>query len=322
MTLSPAACSDAVKARATELGFDACAIAEAGPIDPEDHLGQWLDAGHHADMGWMETTKSIRQDPRLKLPGARSVVVVARNYHQPDPDAAPGTGKVARYARGRDYHKVLKKPLIALARFLDAFGVEQPSYAAVDSGPVMERAWAERAGLGWIGKNSLVLRRDIGSWFFLGTVITEVALAPDAPLPSHCGTCRACLDACPTDAFVAEGVLDARKCIAYHTIENRAEIPDEIGRNLEGWVFGCDICQEVCPWNRFARPTTEVDFAPRPGQAHPDLEGLLGLDETAFNERFAGTPIRRTRHSGMQRNARTLLERRSSLDGPDSHTSG
>jgi epoxyqueuosine reductase len=258
-------------------------------------------------MVWMGTTKAIRQDPRLKLPGARSVVVVARNYYQPDPESPSGSGKVARYARGRDYHKVLKKPLIALARFLDDFGVEQPSYAAVDSGPVMERAWAERAGLGWIGKNSLVLRRDIGSWFFLGTIITEVALVPDAPLPSHCGTCRACLDACPTEAFVAEGVVDARKCIAYHTIENRGEIPDEVGRNMEGWVFGCDICQEVCPWNRFARPTSEGDFAPRPGQAHPDLETLIAIDEAAFNERFAGTPIRRARHSGMQRNARIVL---------------
>jgi epoxyqueuosine reductase len=257
-------------------------------------------------MDWMGTTKAIRQDPRLKMPGARSVVVVARNYYYPDPPAEFGTGTVARYARGRDYHKVLKKPLIKLARYLDTFGVESPSYAAVDSGPVMERAWAERAGLGWIGKNSLVLRRDIGSWFFLGTVITEVALDPDLPMEGHCGTCRACLDACPTDAFVREGVLDARKCISYQTIENRGAIPEALHDKMEGWIFGCDLCQEVCPWNRFQQTSTEPDFAPREGQAHPRLEELIAMDETTFNERFAGTPIRRTRHAGMVRNAKLI----------------
>ncbi len=299
--------SRAVKDFATGLGFDACGIAEAGPIDPEDRLGQWLSAGYHADMDWMAATKAIRQDPRVKMPGARSVVVVARNYFYPDSESGPGTGKVARYARGRDYHKVLKKPLVKLARFLDEFGVSSTSYAAVDSGPIMERAWAERAGLGWIGKNSLVLRRDIGSWFFIGTVITEVALVPDRPIESHCGTCRACLDACPTDAFVREGVLDARKCISYQTIENRGDIPEDVQSNMKGWVFGCDICQEVCPWNRFEQTSTEPDFAPREGQAFPKLEELAGSSEDAFNERFAGTPIRRTKHAGMVRNAAVLL---------------
>ena len=298
--------SRAVKEFAAGLGFDACGIAEAGPVDPEDRLGQWLAAGHHADMDWMATTKALRQDPRLKMPGARSVVVVARNYYYPDSPAESGTGTVARYARGRDYHKVLKKPLVKLARFLDTFGVESPSYAAVDSGPVMERAWAERAGLGWIGKNSLVLRRDIGSWFFLGTVITEVALDPDLPMEGHCGTCRACLDACPTDAFVREGVLDARKCISYQTIENRGANPEALHDKMEGWIFGCDICQEVCPWNRFQQTSTEADFAPREGQSHLSLDELIAMDEVTFNERFAGTPIRRTRHAGMVRNAKVL----------------
>lgn len=300
----------AVKAQAAALGFDACGIAEAGPVDPEDHLGQWLDAGHHADMDWMAATKAIRQDPRLKMPGARSVVVLARNYYHPRPEAEPGTGKVARYAWGRDYHKVLRKPLIALARFLDTFGVETQSYVSVDSGPVMERAWAERAGVGWIGKNSLVLRRDIGSWFFLATIVTEVELAPDAPIQDHCGTCRACLDACPTDAFVAEGVVDARKCIAYQTIENRGDIPHALHGKMEGWLFGCDICQDVCPWNRFQQTTTEPDFAPRPGHANPTLDTLTQMDEATFNQHFAGTPIRRTKWQGIQRNASILKANR------------
>lgn len=293
----------AVKAFTAELGFDACGIAAAGPIDPEDRLGRWLDAGYHAGMDWMARTKAIRQDPREKLPGAKSVVVVARNYYHPRPEAGPDTGKVARYAWGRDYHKVLKKPLVKLARFLDAYGIETPSYAAVDSGPVMERAWAERSGVGWVGKNSLVLRRDIGSWFFLGTVVTEIALAPDAPITDHCGTCRACLDACPTDAFVADGVVDARKCISYQTIENRGEIPVELHVKMEDWVFGCDICQEVCPWNRFAAVSTEPGFAPREGHANPRLDEIVGMDEVVFDERFAGTPIRRTKWRGLVRNA-------------------
>lgn len=294
----------AVKARAAELGFDACGIADAGPIDPEDRLGQWLRAGYHADLDWMGRSRDVRQDPRNKMPGARSVVVVARNYYHPDPEHAPGRGKVARYAWGRDYHKVLRKPLIALARFLDAFGVETPSYASVDSGPVMERAWAERAGVGWIGKNSLVLRRDIGSWFFIGTVITEAALAPDAPVTEHCGTCRACVDACPTDAIVADGVVNSNRCISYQTIENRGDIPGSLHDRMAGWVFGCDICQDVCPWNRFARASTEQDFAPRMGQPNPDLGELLALDETRFDARFAGTAIRRAKWRGMLRNAR------------------
>ncbi len=308
MTDGQAERSRAVKAQAAALGFDACGIAEAGPIDPEDRLGQWLEAGHHADMDWMARTKAIRQDPREKMPTAKSVVVVARNYYHPRPPAPEGSGKVARYAWGRDYHKVLKKPLVKLARFLDEFGVNTQSYAAVDSGPVMERAWAERAGIGWVGKNSLVLRRDMGSWFFLGAVITEVALTPDAPVTDHCGSCRACIDACPTDAFVAEGVLDARKCISFQTIENRGDIPEPLHDKMEGWIFGCDICQEVCPWNRFAKESTEHDFLPRTGHANPDLEVLQAMDEAAFNEEFAGTPIRRTKHAGIMRNAHIVNE--------------
>ncbi len=295
--------SRAVKAFAAELGFDACGIASAAPIDPEDRLGQWLADGHHADMDWMARTKAIRQNPKEKIPHARSVVVVARNYYHPRPPVKEGSGKVASYAWGRDYHKVLKKPLIKLARFLDDFGVETRSYAAVDSGPVMERTWAERAGVGWVGKNSLVLRRDMGSWFFLGTIITEAELTPDAPVSDHCGSCRACIDACPTDAFVTDGVLDARKCISYQTIENRGDIPESICNKMEGWIFGCDICQDICPWNRFAKTSTEPDFMPRPGHANPNLNELCAMDEDTFNDEFAGTPIRRAKHQGMVRNA-------------------
>jgi len=304
-----------VKEFAAKLGFDACGIAEAGPVDPEDRLGQWLGRGFHADMQWMETTRELRQDVRKKLPDAQSVVVVARNYYYPRPEeksdsahASSARGRVARYAWGRDYHRVLKKPLRKLAAYLDALEPGAQSYAAVDSGPVMERSWAERAGLGWIGKNSLVLRRDLGSWFFLGVVISTVPLTPDTPASDHCGSCTACLDACPTDAIVSPQVVDANRCISYQTIENRGEVPLEIQAKTADWVFGCDICQEVCPWNRFEVRSTETDFQPRPGHAQPSLQELLKTDENEFNTRFAGTPIRRAKHAGIQRNAAIALK--------------
>ena len=295
----------AVKDAARALGFDACGIARAGHVDPEDRLGQWLGRGFHADMDWMARTRELRQYVTRWLPGARSVVVVARRYFQPDPPApAEPHGKVARYAWGRDYHKVLKRPLRKLGEMVDAMAPGAESRACVDSGPVMERAWAERAGIGWVGKNSLVLRRDLGSWFFLGALMTTVELAPDAPVSAHCGSCRACIDACPTEAIVEPGVVDARRCIAYHTIENRGDIPEPLHGRMDGWVFGCDVCQEVCPWNRFARATDEPDFAAREGVARPPLAELLAMDEKAYKARFEGTPVRRARHAGMLRNAR------------------
>lgn len=297
----------AVKAAAQSLGFDACGIGEAGPIDVEDKLGAWLRRGFHADMAWMANTKSIRQNPLEKMADAQSVVVVARSYYQERPSQPPGTGKVARYAWGRDYHKVLKKPLRKLADTLRDLEPDARCYLSVDAQPVLERSWAERSGLGWIGRNSLVLRRDLGSWFFLGAVITTVSLAPDETVPDHCGSCRACVDACPTGAIVADKVVDAGRCISYQTIENRHKIPDSIAESSDNWVFGCDICQEVCPWNRFAATSTEAAFAPRDGVAHPDLHELANMDEATFDERFAGTPVRRAKHAGMVRNARVAL---------------
>lgn len=300
----------AVKAHARELGFDACAIAAAAPPDPGDRLGQWLARGFHADMLWMARTQAVRQDPSLKLPGARSVVVLAKSYCQPRPAPADGAAKVALYALGRDYHRVLIKPLRQLAERVAGLETGAACYASVDSGPVLERAWAARSGLGWIGKNSLVLRRDMGSYFFLATLLTTVELVPDAPVEDHCGACRACIDACPTRAIVEPGVVDSRRCISYHTIENRGEIPEELAPDFGDWLFGCDICQEVCPWNRFARPTNEPDFAPRPGLANPDPAELAEIGEPAFKERFAGTPVMRAKHAGIVRNARLMLQNR------------
>lgn len=301
----------ALKDRASALSFDACGIASAAePIDPEGRLTDWLSRGFHADMKWMARTSAERADASRKLPGVRSVVVVARNYHSPRPESQGETGRVSAYAWGRDYHKVLKKPLIELARFIETLEEGARTYASVDTGPVMERAWAERAGVGSIGKNSLVLRRDMGSWFFLGTILTTLSLEPDRPASDICGTCTLCIDACPTAAIVEPMVVDSNRCISYQTIENRDEIPQELHTQLGDWVFGCDICQEVCPWNRFATVTTEEDFLPRRGHANPDLESLLAMDGQAFDAEFAGTTVRRAKHAGMLRNAAIALGNR------------
>jgi epoxyqueuosine reductase len=304
--------SQSVKRCAADLGFDACGIASAGPIDPEDRLGKWLACGFHADMHWIEQTKAIRQDVRLKLPSARSVVVVACSYFATRPDAPSGGGRVSRCAWGRDYHRVMRKPMAALAKAISEIEDGVQCYASVDTGPVMEKVWAARAGLGWIGKNGLVIREGPGSWFFLGVIVTTLELAPDAPIRNACGTCDKCMKACPTGAIVEPAVVDARRCISYHTIENRGEIPPELHGRFGNWVFGCDLCQEVCPWNRSVHETAIADFQPRAGCADPDLDDWLALDAPAFNERFAGSPIRRATYKGLRRNlmiAKSNVER-------------
>ena len=300
---SPADRADAVKREAAMLGFDACGIAAAEPIDPDDRLGAWLALGYQAGMDWMVASKAVRQDIRLRLPGAQSVVVVARNYYAERPSPPPHSGRVSRYGWGRDYHRVLRKPLRRLARFLDSLEPEAESYGCIDSGPVLEKFWAAQAGIGWIGKNTLILRRGMGSYFFLAVLATTVKLVPDTPVSDGCGTCRACLDACPTGAIVTPYVLDSNRCISYHTIENRDAIPDTVAEHMGDWVFGCDICQDVCPWNRKVSITDATDFHPRPHHANPPLDWFDRLTEEAFREHFAGTPILRAKHAGMRRNA-------------------
>ena len=294
----------AVKSKAAAHGFDVCGIASAGPIDEEDRLGQWLANGCHADMDWMATTKELRQDVRKKLPNARSVIVVAKNYYSERPNHKPDTGCVSRYAWGRDYHNVLKKPIRRLATFISSLESGSESYCCIDTGPVLERAWAERSGVAWTGKNSLSIRRDLGSWFFLGVIISSVELFPDTPARNYCGSCTRCIDACPTSAITEPYNVDSRRCISYHTIENRGEVPQELADSFGNMVFGCDVCQEACPWNRFAKETNEDDFKPRKGISNPDLSVLENMDEDTFNKTFEGSPIRRTRLSGIQRNAK------------------
>lgn len=294
--------AQALKVRAAELGFDACGVASVS-AEADDGFDAWLEAGFHADMDWIARTRDLRQQVGLKLPGAQSVVVVARNYHAPRPEAPPGTGRVSCYAWGRDYHRTLIKPLRQLVVFLDGLESGAQSYASTDSGPVRERAWAARAGIGWVGKHSLIIHPELGSWFFLGTVLTTVALAPDAPMEERCGACRACTDACPTGAIVAPRTVDARRCIAYHSIENKGAIPDAVAAGMGGQVFGCDVCQQACPWNRAPRVTDCADFLPRPNVANPPLDRLIAGDTAWFDATFNGTPVRRAGLEGMRRNA-------------------
>jgi epoxyqueuosine reductase len=306
--MSQAAPTAEIKEFAASLGFDACGIASVEPIDidPDDRLGQWLRAGHHATMDWMARTRDARQDVSRKLAGAKSVIVVARNYYSRGPEASKRAARVSRYAWGRDYHRVLEKPLRRLARFVVDLEAGSVAYQCIDSGPVMEKAWAERAGIGWIGKNSLVLRRELGSYFFLGVVVTTARLEPDSPIPDQCGGCTLCIDACPTEAILQPKVVDARRCISYHTIENRGEVPDDLAARFGDWVFGCDVCQDVCPWNRTLSETSELDFTPRPKTVYLSTDELQEMDEADFFVRFAGTPIMRAKLAGLKRNARIV----------------
>ncbi len=297
-----------LKQQARALGLQSIGVAEAGPSPHRGRYLEWLAAGRHGTMSYMARQVAQRTDPRRLLPGARSIVVVTLPYPDEVPFPHRGHGKISRYARGRDYHKVLRPPLKKLAEFISAGG-RWRCWHSVDTGPILERDWAEAAGVGWIGKNGLVIDKELGSWCFLGVLVTDRAYLPDAPATDHCGTCRACLDACPTGAIFQPRSVDARRCISYLTIEHRGPIQDQFRGQLHGWVFGCDICQEVCPYNtRALRPRSDPhpDFTPRP--LPEDLRELAALDDQEFHARFSGTAVTRTGRRGLVRNARFLLE--------------
>ncbi len=295
-----------VKAAAFRAGFHACGIARAVPLDPGP-LDRMLARGFEADMAWLRTQRGERLDPARLLPGVRSVVVVALAYHAGDSPAAPeGTGEVARYARGRDYHAVMKRHLRALATDIAAADPTARMLPTCDIAPVMEKAWAERAGVGWIGKNGCLITTKHGSWVVLGTVLVDRDLEPDAPHPERCGSCEACLSACPTGAIPEPGVVDARRCISFWTIERRGPVPSEMAGRLGRWVFGCDACQTVCPWNGAARTGSDPELLPRPGREALALDDLLRLSEEEYRARFYGTSLARARFDGLVRNALLL----------------
>lgn len=309
MTLTRAALTEAVKARALALGFDRVAV---GPADPPDHgraFEAWLEAGYAGTMEYLERGRAKRLAPQQVLPGARSVIAVALNYYQGEPSEAQGWAPVARYAWGRDYHAVMTPRLEKLLAFVqEAAGTGVRGKIYVDTGPVLERDLAARAGLGWVGKNTNLLHPEFGSFFFIGVILTTVELGFDAPLPDRCGTCRACLDVCPTHAFVAPYVLDARRCISYLTIEHRGSIPEGLREPMGEWVFGCDLCQTVCPWNRKAPVTREP--ALHPVTPLPPLASVLEMGEADFRARFGGTPLTRPKRAGLARNAAVVLGNR------------
>ena len=308
MSLVGLALGSVVKARARELGFDRVAIGPAEPPEHGDALEAWLDAGYAGTMDYLDRGRAERLDPARLLPGCRSVVAVAMSYN-PGSSSDEDWNPVSRYARGRDYHDVIRPRLVELAEFIrSAAGGRIASRAAVDTSAVLERDLAARAGLGWIGKNTNLLTPSLGSYFFIGIVLTTVELPFDQAEPDRCGTCTACLDACPTRAFVAPYVLDARRCISYLTIEHRGDIADELAGQIGEWLFGCDVCQEVCPWNRKAEPGHEPALGPSGSLGA--LETLLELDPQAFRARFRGSAITRTRRAGLLRNAAIVLANR------------
>jgi epoxyqueuosine reductase len=307
--------ADDIKQKALDLGFHkvgvtAISFETNAPIQASSQrLQQWLDQGHQADMAWM--TDPRRQDIRQVMPEVRSVISVALNYYTPHtPSTDPETAKISRYGWGRDYHKVLQRRLKALAIWLETQGDGIKTRFYVDTGPIQEKAWAQQAGLGWIGKHSNLITRDYGSWVFLGEVLTNLDLPADRPHTEHCGTCTRCMEACPTQAITEPFVVDANRCIAYHTIENRSErIPGAIAPHLQNWVAGCDICQEVCPWNeRFAQETDIPDFHAYPKNVAPALSELAELSEQEWDQRFRASALRRIRPDMMRRNANASLQ--------------
>jgi epoxyqueuosine reductase len=300
VTLASATLTESVKARALDLGFDRVAIGPASPPEHAEAFQRWLDAGHAGTMAYLGRRRGERLEPARVLPGARAVVCVALNYFQGEAAPDPSWTPVARYAWGRDYHDVMTPKLDALAGHLaEACGAASKGY--VDTGPVLERDLAARAGLGWIGKNTMLLHPDLGSWFLIGVLLTSATLDFDDPLPDRCGSCRACLDACPTGAFMAPYVLDARRCISYLTIEHRGAIDPALEAELGPWQFGCDVCQDACPWNRKAPVTDERAFVP--SAPYPGAARIAVMSDEDLRARFTGTALLRAKPAGLRRNA-------------------
>jgi epoxyqueuosine reductase len=304
--VTPAERSRRIKAYAHGLGFEAVGIATLEPVPHAAALRRWLDAGYAGTMTYMHRQAARRSRPADIVPGATRAVVVTRSYFLPDSAGRSGQGHVAAYARGADYHDALNAPLQSLADHVRSLGsADTIARWYVDAGPVPERALAQRAGIGWVGKNTMLISPRRGSYFFIASVLTDLDLAPDAPFEAdRCGRCRRCLDACPTQAFPEPRVLDSRRCISYLTIEFRGQIQAELAALMGDWVFGCDVCQAVCPWNlRFAHPHDDPLLEPRPDMEWLDLTALAEVGEDEFSRIFGDTPLRRPGVVVMRRNA-------------------
>ncbi len=306
-----------LKAKARELGFLACGITDPSPPPHADRLDAWLAKGYAGTMRYLHRQAKRRKNPRINVPDALAVVVLLENYYAPDVDEDLAAPRVAKYARGEDYHRVTLRRLDELAAFLRSRGAAV-AHSYADDGPIPERELAQRAGLGWIGKNTMLIRPGAGSFCFIGTIFTDLPLPADEPFTAdHCGSCTRCLDACPTDALVEPRVLDATRCISYLTIEQRGPIPDHLAGRLEGYAFGCDICNDVCPWNeRFAEPTTVPELLPRRRLAGIDARHFETMSDDEFERRYADSPFARPGLAGMRRNVRAALASRPAEEVP------
>lgn len=300
-----------IKNEAKRLGFDACGIAMAVQLQEDARrLESWLNKGFHGKMQYMENHFELRTDPRKLVPGAKSVITLLLNYF-PGQKQNADAPKIAKYAWGTDYHYVIREKLNELLAFIKANIGAVEGRGFVDSAPVLERTWAVRSGLGWVGKNGNVLTRGSGSFFFLATLISDLELEPDPPFSTdHCGTCTRCIDACPTDAIVSPSLVDGSKCLSYLTIELKdALMPQGFEGKLDGWMFGCDVCQDVCPWNRFSKPHDEPAFTPIPEILDLSLSEWETMGEEAFRKIFKNSPLKRSKWQGIQRNIGAVKER-------------
>lgn len=298
-----------IKQEAKRLGFSFCGISKAGFLEKEaPRLEKWLNQKGHGEMAYMANHFDKRLDPRLLVPGAKTVVSLLYNYYTDNKQSDPSAPKISKYAYGKDYHWVIKDRLKSLMHFIQDEVGEVGGRAFVDSAPVMERAWAAKSGLGWIGKHSLLLNKKAGSFFFLAELIIDLELEEDGPTTDHCGDCTACIDACPTDAIPTPYVVDGSKCISYFTIELKDEIPESVKGKFENWMFGCDICQDVCPWNKFSRNHQEPLFEASNTLLDMSKAEWEEITETVFNKVFKGSPVKRTKYEGLKRNIRFLKD--------------
>ena len=296
-----------IKSAADALGFLSCGISKADFLEDEaPRLEQWLNQGHHGSMSYMERHFDKRLDPRLLVPGAKSVVSLLLNYHTDKKQADPKAPKISSYAYGKDYHFVIKEKLKELMQIIHREIGEVNGRVFVDSAPVMDKAWAAKSGLGWLGKNTNLISKKVGSFFFIAELIIDLELDYDTPVTDHCGSCTACIDACPTDALLQPYQIDGSKCISYLTIELKENIPTEFKGQMDNWAFGCDICQTVCPWNRFATPHDEPAFEPQEELLNLTKSEWQEMTSVVFNKVFKNSAVKRTKFEGLKRNIKFL----------------
>lgn len=307
--LSPNTYKEAIKLKALELGFSAIGVSKADYLaEDAPRLEKWLKENKHGKMAYMANHYDKRLDPRLLVDGAKTVISFLYNYFPAKTFTSEGGLKVSKYAYGQDYHEVIKDKLFELLNWIREHIGEVNGRAFVDSAPVLERSWAVKSGLGWIGKNGNIISKGNGSFFFLSELIVDLKLEPDNPMQTHhCGTCTACIDACPTQAIVQPGVVDGSRCISYFTIELRDAIPKEMSGQFDNWIFGCDTCQDVCPWNRFAKPHNEVKFAPNEAITTYSNDNWKEITEDVFAKVFIKSPIKRAGYNGLKRNIDFIL---------------